>query len=92
MKVGLVVLLWYCYDYVCFCVQGGVFESFLFFFLQINFFMILYRFDMLMSNINFKNKKNIILMYFRAQNTLKNNHHHNHRHYLSQGLWNTLLL
>ena len=54
--------------------------------------MILYRFDMLMSKINFKNKKNIILLYFQAQNTLKNNHHHNHKHYLSQGLWNTLLL
>jgi hypothetical protein len=40
--------------------------------------MFLYYFDALMSKIIFKNKKNIILIYFRVKNTLKNNHNHNH--------------
>jgi len=45
--------------------------------------MILNRFNMFMSKINFKNKKNIILIYFKIKNTLKYNNYHNFKHYLS---------
>ena len=38
--------------------------------------MFLDYFDVLMSTINFKNKKNIILIYFQTKNTLKNNYNH----------------
>jgi len=33
----------------------------------------LHHFNMLISKINFKNKKNITLIYFHVKNTLKNN-------------------
>jgi hypothetical protein len=38
------------------------------------------RFDVLISKIIFKKRKNFILMYFRAKNTLKNNCYHTLKH------------
>jgi hypothetical protein len=32
--------------------------------------------------INFKNKKNIILIYFQVKNILKNNRYYNFKHYI----------
>jgi len=40
------------------------------------FLYILDRFDALISKINFKIIKSIILMHFGTKNTLKNNHNH----------------
>jgi len=45
------------------------------FFIQINFLVFLYYFDVLMLKINFKNKK-IILIYFQIKNNLKINLYH----------------
>jgi len=56
-------------------------SKFNFFWLKINFFIFSYHFDMLMSEINFI-KKNIILMHFRAKNTLKSNCYHTLKHRL----------
>jgi hypothetical protein len=42
--------------------------------------MFSYHFDMLISKIIFKNKKNIILMYFGMKSTLKNNRYHTSKH------------
>jgi hypothetical protein len=48
-----------------------------FYLLQINIFLVfLDYFDTLISKIILKNKKNIILIYFRVKNTLKNNHNY----------------
>jgi hypothetical protein len=38
------------------------------------------RFDVLMSKLIFKNKKNIILKHFRAKKTFKNNCYHTFKH------------
>jgi len=38
--------------------------------------MFLDYFDVLISNIIFKNKKNIILIYFKIKNIFKNNYYH----------------
>ena len=42
--------------------------------------MFLDYFDMLISKIIFKNKKNIILIHFQIKNTLKNNHNYISKH------------
>jgi len=42
--------------------------------------MFLDYFDMLISKIIFKNKKNIILIHFQIKNTLKNNHNYIFKH------------
>jgi hypothetical protein len=42
--------------------------------------MILNYFDVLVSKINFKNKKYIILIYFSNKNILKNNRYHNKKY------------
>jgi hypothetical protein len=44
--------------------------------------MFLDHFDALISKIIFKNKKNIILIYFRVKSTLKNNRNHISKHAL----------
>jgi hypothetical protein len=41
-----------------------------------NFFYISDRFDLLVSKIIFKNKKNIILIHLGKKSTLKSNHNH----------------
>jgi len=41
------------------------------------FFMFSDHFDVLILKINFKSKKNIILIYFQTKNTLKNNRYLN---------------
>jgi hypothetical protein len=44
--------------------------------------MFLNHFDVLMSKIIFKNKKNIILIYFWVKKKLKNNHKHTPKYYM----------
>ena len=44
------------------------------------FLMFLDYFDVLISNIIFKNKKNIILIYFKIKNIFKNNYYHTLEH------------
>jgi hypothetical protein len=49
---------------------------------------------MLISKINLKNIKNIVLMHFQVKNTLKNNCYHNSKHYLilRNGLMQVLMI
>jgi len=57
---------------------------FYFFLLQINIFLVFSDyFDLLMLKIIFKNKKNIILIYFWVKNTLKNNHNYTFKYTLN---------
>jgi hypothetical protein len=51
-----------------------------FFCLKLNFLVFLDRFDVLISKMNFKKWKNIILMYFQVKKTLKNNLYHTPKH------------
>jgi len=45
-------------------------QDLIFFYLKL-FFYVFNRFDMLISKVIFKNKKNIVLMYFRAKTNFK---------------------
>jgi hypothetical protein len=72
---------------VYFCVlKLKVFEKtklFLFIFIfKLIFLMFLDYFDVLISKIIFKNKKNIILIHFRVKSTLKSNCNHISKHAL----------
>jgi hypothetical protein len=53
------------------------FVKFEFFFASIFFYIdFLDHFDVLISKVNFKKEKNIILMFFPAKNTSKSNYYH----------------
>jgi hypothetical protein len=60
-------------------------SSFFFFASNWFFLMILNHFTVLVSKINLKKKKNIILMHFQVKNTLKSNCRYNPKCYLSRG-------
>jgi hypothetical protein len=55
----------------------------LIFFFQISFLVFFYCFDVLMSKINIKKIKNIILIHFKIKNILKNNFNYAIKHFLS---------
>jgi len=52
-------------------------------FFQISFLVFFYCFDVLMSKINIKKIKNIILIHFKIKNTLKTNLNYAIKHFLS---------
>jgi len=62
------------------------FVKFEFFFFFKFFLVFLDHFDVLILKMNFKKEKNIILMFFSAKNTSKNNRHHTLKYPIKQAI------